>query len=91
MTRQPFKQVFRELYVPTDTERSVGNASRRYEGHQLQSRQAHALFGAKGWTADRESGELWRMFHHHAIAVLIGAVLILAFYIAAGGSGDSLP
>jgi NADH-quinone oxidoreductase subunit L len=30
-------------------------------------------------------------FPHYAIAVLLGAVLILAFYIVAGGPGDSLP
>ncbi len=43
--RQPFKQVFRELYVLTAAERQGGPASHRYDGHQLQPRQALALLG----------------------------------------------
>ncbi|HET7720473.1 MAG TPA: DUF5724 domain-containing protein, partial [Acidimicrobiales bacterium] len=61
--RQPFKQVFRELYVLTDTERAAGPASRRYEGHQIQPRQAAALLGSRGWLIDRETGEVARVFH----------------------------
>lgn len=66
--RQPFKQVFRELYVLTDTERAAGPASHRYEGHQVQPRQAAALLGSRGWLIDRESGEVARVFHAHRIA-----------------------
>ena len=33
---QPFKQVFRELYLPVDAERTDAGASRRYAGHQVQ-------------------------------------------------------
>ena len=61
--RQPFKQVFRELYVLTDAERATAPLSRRYEGHQLQPRQALALFGRRGWIHDRDTGELSRVFH----------------------------
>ena len=32
---QPFKQVFRELYVLTDAEQTEGHGTRRYEGHQV--------------------------------------------------------
>ena len=66
-TRQPFKQAFRELYLPTDGERAGGPGSRRYEGHQIQPRQATALFGARGWTVDREAGDVWRVFHQHGV------------------------
>ena len=60
--RQPFKQLFRELYVMTDAERATSPGSHRYEGHQVQPRQAIALLGARGWLGDRESGEVARAF-----------------------------
>ena len=63
--RQPFKQAFRELYVLTDTERAGGPGSRRYDGHQIQPRQAMALFGRRGWLADRDGGDVSRVFHQH--------------------------
>lgn len=46
---QPFKQVFRELYVLTDAERADRTFSRRYSGQQVNPNQALALFGARGW------------------------------------------
>jgi HEAT repeat protein len=46
---QPLKQVFRELYVLTEQEKADGTVSRRYAGHQVNPRQAMALFGARGW------------------------------------------
>lgn len=58
---QPFKQVFRELYVPTTVEQSE-QASRRYEGHQVNPRQAIALFGQRGWIASPDQG-VRRTFH----------------------------
>ena len=63
--RQPFKQVFRELYVPTAAERKAGPGSHRYDGHQLQSRQALALFGRRGWLTSHEAGTVTRVFHDH--------------------------
>ena len=45
---QPFKQIFRELYVLTATEKADGNLSRRYAGQQVNPRQAMALFGSRG-------------------------------------------
>ncbi|MEA2825904.1 MAG: hypothetical protein QOG43_343 [Actinomycetota bacterium] len=66
--RQPFKQVFRELYPLTDGERAAGPGSHRYEGHQVQPRQALALLGRRGWLSDRESGEVARVFHAHGVA-----------------------
>jgi HEAT repeat protein/Trp operon repressor len=67
---QPFKQVFRELYVLTDSEQSNKKTSRRYEGHQLNSRQALALFGKRGWVTRPEEG-VRRTFHHLGISAWV--------------------
>jgi len=70
MTRgrpQPFKQVFRELYVLNDNEQTEqGISSRRYVGHQLDSRRASALFTARGWVRDYGFG-YERTFHNEKI------------------------
>jgi HEAT repeat protein len=50
---QPFKQVFRELYVVTREEKREGSVSHRYAGHQVNPNQAMALLGSRGW-ATRE-------------------------------------
>jgi len=59
---QPFKQVFRELYVLTKAERDEGSMSRRYAGHQVQPRQALALLGARTWLVVPDEG-VSRTFH----------------------------
>jgi hypothetical protein len=69
--RQPFKQVFRELYVLTDAERATAPLSHRYEGHQIQPRQALALFGRRGWVHDRETGDLSRVFHDYDLVARV--------------------
>jgi hypothetical protein len=46
---QPFKQVFRELYVVTKQERRDGTFSNRYATQQIQPKQAMALWGQRGW------------------------------------------
>jgi HEAT repeat protein len=46
---QPFKQVFRELYVVTRQEQRDSTISRRYAGQQVQEKQAYALWGQRGW------------------------------------------
>jgi HEAT repeat protein len=57
---QPFKQVFRELYIVTEQEKADGNVSHRYAGHQVNPKQAMALFGSRGWgTQD----EVRKIFH----------------------------
>ncbi|MFK3676272.1 DUF5724 domain-containing protein [Microbacterium sp. NPDC090218] len=72
MTRglpQPFKQVFRELYVFNENEQAeLGISSRRYVGHQLDSRRASALFTARGWVRDYGFG-YERTFHNEKITV----------------------
>ncbi|MGV0027749.1 DUF5724 domain-containing protein [Phormidesmis priestleyi ANT.L61.2] len=58
---QPFKQIFRELYVPTTAEQPE-SISRRYEGHQVNPKQALALWGQRGWIVAPEEG-VRRTFH----------------------------
>jgi len=60
---QPFKQVFRELYVLTDAERSTSTGSQRYAGHQVNGKQAMALLGKRGWISNPEDGDVRRTFH----------------------------
>ena len=68
---QPFKQVFRELYVPTSTEKEEGNLSRRYAGQQVNPRQAVALFGGRGWVVDPSEG-VQKTFHQEGISARVG-------------------
>ncbi|HVT82348.1 MAG TPA: DUF5724 domain-containing protein, partial [Phycisphaerae bacterium] len=59
---QPFKQIFRELYLPTNTEREARDSSRRYAGHQVQPRQALALLTSRGWVHSPDMG-VFKVFH----------------------------
>lgn len=59
---QPFKQLFRELYVLTAAEKKKKIESERYAGHQVNPSQALALLGARGWVARPEEG-VFRTFH----------------------------
>lgn len=61
---QPFKQLFRELYVVTAQEKADGAASHRYSGQQVQPRQAMALWGTRGW---RSQDEVAKTFHDEGI------------------------
>ena len=72
--RQPFKQVFRELYVLTGAEADASPFSRRWSGHQLQSRQASGLFTARGWVGDRDSGQVARTFHHAGLVARVSFI-----------------
>lgn len=65
---QPFKQVFRELYVLTDAERTEGDLSRRYAGHEVNPQQAMALLGSRGWVAHPEDGPS-KTFHDVGVTV----------------------
>ena len=83
---QPFKQVFRELYPITDTERGT-NHSRRYAGHQVNPRQALALLGGRGWVARPEEG-VSRTFHAEGLTARLG--FQEAFYTPADIEGLTL-
>jgi hypothetical protein len=69
---QPFKQVFRELYVPSVSELGAAAVeSTRYEGQQVQPRQALALLGGRTWTARADEG-VQRTFHKERITARLG-------------------
>ncbi len=63
---QPFKQIFRELYTLTETEKNDGGISRRYAGQQVNPRQAMALLGQRNWIANVGEGAE-RVFHDEGI------------------------
>ncbi|MDE3229591.1 MAG: DUF4132 domain-containing protein, partial [Chloroflexota bacterium] len=71
---QPFKQVFRELYLLTEAERGDGTASPRYAGQQAQWRQGMALLGQRGWVADMEEGDATRTFHERGLTASLGGL-----------------
>ncbi|MGW8765675.1 DUF4132 domain-containing protein [Streptomyces sp. NPDC055815] len=50
--RQPFKQVFREVYPLTPAELVTGSYSNRFAGHVLRYGQARALMTERGWTGN---------------------------------------
>jgi hypothetical protein len=71
---QPFKQIFRELYVPIATEQTERKGSRRYAGHQVNPRQATALFGQRGWLTGSSydyDSDIHRVFYDEDIAVYL--------------------
>lgn len=71
--QQPFKQVFRELYVPLEDELKEVSVSRRYAGHQVQPTQTAALLKTRGWKVDYEEG-LQKVFHKEGFVAKIYAM-----------------
>lgn len=84
---QPFKQVFRELYVLTEAENQEGTISRRYAGHQVQPNQAVALLGSRGWVTHPGEG-VSRTFHDEQISAHL--TFLQAFYTPADMEGLTL-
>ena len=70
---QPFKQVFRELYIPTADELKEKSISRRYAGHQVQPNKTLALLKTRGWKVDYEEG-LQKVFHKEGFQVKLYAM-----------------
>lgn len=70
---QPFKQVFRELYVITEDERERSFRSERYQGHQIQPKKTVALLRSRGWTVNREEG-LQKVYHKKGFMVTMYAM-----------------
>jgi Family of unknown function (DUF5724)/Domain of unknown function (DUF4132) len=68
---QPFKQIFRELYVVTAAEKKDGPLSRRYAGQQVQPRQAMALWASRGWKVSEEEG-IRKTFHDLGVSASVG-------------------
>ncbi|MBS1795985.1 MAG: DUF4132 domain-containing protein [Acidobacteria bacterium] len=71
--RQPFKQIFRELYTPTADELREKSVSRRYAGHQIQPKQTLALLKTRGWKVDYEEG-LQKVFHREGFTAKMYAM-----------------
>lgn len=65
--RQPFKQVFRELYIKTDEEMLMYD-SRRYAGNQIQPKKTAACLKSRKWTADYEEGLCKVYFKENIVA-----------------------
>ncbi|GGJ43274.1 DUF5724 domain-containing protein [Deinococcus roseus] len=65
--QQPFKQIFREYYLPTAQELE-GTSSKRYEGQQLNPRQALALLKTRNWVTVPEEGAR-KTFHSEGLNV----------------------
>lgn len=70
--RQPFKQVFRELYVKTPEERPMTN-SLRYAGNQIQPQKTVALLKGRRWVANYEEG-LQKVYYKENIIASIHAL-----------------
>ena len=71
-TVQPFKQVFRELYVKTDEEMEMYH-SLRYSGNQIQPAKTVACLKSRRWVADIEDG-LQKVYYKENIVARIYAM-----------------
>ena len=70
--RQPFKQIFRELYVKTDEEKKLSE-SMRYAGNQINPKMTVALLRGRRWIADEENG-LQKVYYRENIIATIYAL-----------------
>ena len=70
---QPFKQIFRELYVITKDEIESNLKSERYQGHQIQPQKTVALLRTRGWTVNHEEG-LQKVYHKKGFIASIYAM-----------------
>ena len=66
---QPFKQIFRELYLVNEDEKTA-SASNRYDGHQIQPQKTLALLKTRGWSVDESHGLQRVYYRENIIAVL---------------------
>ncbi len=69
---QPFRQVFRELYVKTGDELGTYH-SLRYAGNQIQPKKAAACLKERRWVADIEAG-LQKIYYQDNIVATIYAL-----------------
>ncbi|MBR4984532.1 MAG: DUF4132 domain-containing protein [Proteobacteria bacterium] len=70
--KQPFKQVFRELYLLTDEEREM-KSSMRFAGHQIKPKRTVGCLKGRRWIADYEDG-LQKVYYKENIVARIYAV-----------------
>lgn len=64
---QPFKQVFRELYLKLEDELS-GSFTKRYSGYQIQPQKAAAALKSRRWNVSYENG-MERVYHKENLVV----------------------
>lgn len=69
---QPFKQIFRELYVKTDEEKTALRST-RYAGNQIQPQKTKACLKTRRWVCDIESG-LQKVYYKENIIASIYAL-----------------
>ncbi len=69
---QPFKQIFREVYVITEEEREMIR-SLRYSGNQIQPAKAKACLKTRRWVADVENG-IQKVYYNENIIAAIYAM-----------------
>lgn len=69
---QPFKQVFRELYVKT-AEETAASRSTRYAGNQIQPSKAKACLMARHWVYDIEAG-LQKVYYKENVIATVYAL-----------------
>ncbi len=70
--KQPFKQIFRELYIKTKDE--IGrDTSLRYAGHQIQPSKTVAMLKTRRWVVDSEEG-LQKVYYKQNIIAKIYAL-----------------
>ena len=67
--KQPFKQVFRELYLLTDDERDM-TYSTRFAGNQIRPRRAVGCLKGRCWGADYEMGLQKIYYRDNIVAVM---------------------
>jgi Family of unknown function (DUF5724)/Domain of unknown function (DUF4132) len=70
---QPFKQLFRELYVPTAADLDSSVRAERYAGQQVNPRQAMALLASRGWSVREGIDKLYPSAELHAVLDFEGA------------------
>ncbi len=70
--KQPFRQVFRELYIKTEDEKGK-NESLRYVGNQIQPKKTLAALKSRRWVADIEDG-LQKVYYKENIVARIYAL-----------------
>ena len=70
--RQPFKQVFRELYLKLDEELEKGE-SRLFSGNQIQPKKTAGALKCRRWVADYEEG-LQKIYYKENLAACIYAM-----------------
>ncbi len=69
--KQPFKQVFRELYLKTEEESGL-MYSQRYAGNQIRPKQTLGILKSRGWSANYYEG-LQKVYYKDNVVVTLWA------------------